>query len=240
MQSKTQKADFCFKEFAINQDQCAMKVGVEAVAFGAWCHVNEASRALDIGSGTGILSLMLAQRNDSVNVLGIEISQRASEQANENFQRSPWSKRLRCENLDFLDFVPDELYDLIVSNPPFFKAGIKSVSLERSAARFEENLPLNELVSRASSFLKPKGKCCFMLPLDRRDELVQLAELVGLYPERLTEVQSTANKPPARLFSQFGRACGANCIQDVLQIYASESKYTDSFRNLTEAFYLDL
>jgi tRNA1Val (adenine37-N6)-methyltransferase len=240
MQSKTHKADFRFKQFSINQDQCAMKVGVEAVAFGAWCHVIEASTALDIGSGTGILSLMLAQRNESLHVQGIEIDQSASEQANENFQRSPWGHRLNCENVNFLDYSSTDLVDLIVSNPPFFKVGIRSATLERSAARFEENLPFEQLISRACTFLKPKGKCCFMHPLDRLDEIIQLTEMHGLNPERLTKVQSTANKPPTRIFSQFRKTSNASCTEDTLQIYSSQANYTETFRELTQEFYLDL
>jgi tRNA1Val (adenine37-N6)-methyltransferase len=240
MQSKIPKADFSFKQFSINQDKCAMKVGVEAVAFGAWCSVNSVSEALDIGSGTGILSLMLAQRNSELTVLGLEIDEHACAQANENFENSPFKERLSCIHGDFLNHGLTREFDLIISNPPFFKEGIRSSSGKRNLARFEDNLPLSKLVSGISSLLKPKGKCCFLLPIDRELELIDTAIKSGLYTERITKIQSTTKKPVSRVFVQFGLNAIKKCVNENLLIYADDNTYTAEFKKLTKNFYLNI
>lgn len=217
-----------------------MKVGVEAVAFGAWCPVDDFTLALDIGAGTGILSLMLAQQNKGLKVLGLEIDEQACSQANENFENSPWKNQLSCIHGDFLTHEIDQNFDLIIANPPFFKAGIRSASRKRNLARFEDSLPLSKLVLGISALLKPEGKCCFLLPYESKEELVQTAIQFGLYPERIAELKSTSKKPISRVFAQFGQNANKRCVNENLMIYADDTTYTAEFKDLTKDFYLNV
>ena len=148
---------FIFKQFKIQQDNTAMKVGTDGVLLGAWADSENATNILDIGTGTGLIALMLAQRNLKANITAIEIDEQASLQASENFNNSPWEIRLSIKNLKLQDFVVEEKFDLIVSNPPFFNNTFQANSSERNIARQTETLSFNELLKNTASLLSENG-----------------------------------------------------------------------------------
>jgi tRNA1Val (adenine37-N6)-methyltransferase len=151
---------FIFKQFTIQQDKCAMKIGTDAVLLGAWCPIdNNPFSVLDIGAGTGILSLMIAQRSQAQQIDALEIDEDAYEQCVENFENSPWSDRLFCFHAGLDEFVdePEDKYDLILSNPPFYSEDYKSNNDSRDLARFQEALPFEDLIEAADLLLTENG-----------------------------------------------------------------------------------
>ena len=151
---------FKFKQFEVEQDKCAMKIGTDAVLLGAWCPLQtNPNTILDIGAGTGIISLLLAQRSLATQIDAIEIEENAFEQCTDNFENSVWSDRLFCFHAGLDEFVedPEDEYDLIISNPPFYTENFKSNTVNRNLARFEDALPFDDLVAAADLLLSENG-----------------------------------------------------------------------------------
>ena len=138
---------FKFKQFTVWHDKCAMKVGTDGVLIGAWVNLNNAKRVLDVGAGTGLIALMTAQRCDA-EIVGIEIDENASIQAKENVSSSPWANRIAIENIDYNDYTSNELFDVIISNPPFFENSLKSNQANRNTARHDISLSFAQLISK--------------------------------------------------------------------------------------------
>jgi tRNA1Val (adenine37-N6)-methyltransferase len=187
---------FQFKQFNINQERCAMKIGTDAVLLGAWCPINNNPFSiLDIGAGTGILSLMLAQRSTAEQIDALEIDESAYEQAVENFEGSPWGDRLFCFHAGLDEFVddPEDEYDLIVSNPPFFSEDYRSANEQRDLARFQEAMPFEELVEAADLLLSENGIFSVIIPFNEEDRFIELCAEVELFPIKVTRVKGTQN-----------------------------------------------
>ncbi len=166
---------FQFKQFTVHQDRCAMKVGTDGVLLGAWTSLDHSpENILDIGSGTGIIALMLAQRSEAFQIDALEIEENAYEQAVENFEASDWGDRLFCYHAGFDEFVEEmqdeEKYDLIISNPPFFSEDYKSGNDHRDQARFADALPLPELIEGASLLLSENGHFDLIIPFSEEDK----------------------------------------------------------------------
>ena len=157
---------FKFKQFSVNQDNCAMKVGTDGVLLGAWCDVESAKMVLDIGTGTGLIALMIAQRTDCALIDAVEIDKSAYVQASGNFKDSRWCGRIGVFNLDFKQYVDEcnTKYDLIVSNPPYFENSLKSSNLERTMARHTDSLSFDELLHGASMLLSESGIISLIVP----------------------------------------------------------------------------
>jgi tRNA1Val (adenine37-N6)-methyltransferase len=158
---------FQFKKFTVQQDKTAMKVGTDGVLLGAWAPIdNHPNTILDIGAGTGLIALMLAQRSNAQQIDALEIDEDAYEQATDNFENSPWNDRLFCFHAGLDEFVedPEDEYDLIVSNPPFYTEDYKSEDASRDLARFEEAMPFEELVEAADLLLSEKGVFAVIIP----------------------------------------------------------------------------
>ena len=165
---------FTFKQFQVNQDRCAMKIGTDGVLLGAWTPlINNPFNILDIGAGTGILSLMLAQRSNAEQIDAIEIDEDAYEQCVENFEASPWGDKLFCFHAGLDEFVdePEDEYDLIISNPPFYTDDYKSDNTSRDLARFEDALPFEELIEAAALLLSDNGIFSVIIPLKKKNDL---------------------------------------------------------------------
>ena len=166
---------FKFKEFTIHQAKTAMKVGTDGVLLGAWCALNEYSDSiLDIGAGTGVIALMLAQRSDAMTIDAVEVDENAYEQTVENFEHSDWGDRLYCYNTTFQEFAieiteEEETYDLIVSNPPFYTETFESADEARNKARFTSSLSFEELIIGVSKILSENGKFSVILPFKEED-----------------------------------------------------------------------
>ena len=230
---------FRFEKFLVKQDRCAMKVGTDALLLGAWCNLHSCKRILDIGTGTGIIALMCAQRSKA-RISGVEIDPSAADQASENFSDSPWSKRLEIIQGDIrenLKMAKD--YDLIVSNPPYFKDSLPGKNPGRNIARHEESLPLNELIDSAKKMMSKNGKLSLILPLDRYNISEILFNKAGLYLTRKTTVSSRPGSAILRVLSEWSLD-NQDTVNSHININSEESnEYHSDYYYLTRDFYLD-
>ena len=236
--------DFKFKEFTVAQDRCAMKIGTDGVLLGAWTSLeNNPFSILDIGAGTGILALMMAQRSHAELIDALEIDEDAYEQAVENFENSNWGDRLFCYHSAFDEFVEEmkdeDKYDLIISNPPFYSADYQSESKGRNQARFAEALPFNELLEGVSILLAEDGNFNAIIPFSEEKQFIELAQSFNLYPNRITRVQGNKDSELKRslLSFQFG-ACTPEIDKLIIEI--SRHNYTEEYKKLVSPFYLKL
>jgi len=233
---------FTFKEFTVQQDRCAMKIGTDGVLLGAWTSVDHNPFSiLDVGAGTGVLSLMLAQRSHAETIEAIEIDDAAFEQAAENFENSPWGDRLFCYHAGFNEFVEeiDDEYDLIVSNPPFYTENYKTESKQRDLARFSDALPFEHLLHGTAKLLSENGIASFIIPFTEETSFIAIAEKVGLFPNRITRVKGTPNTEIKRSLLTFSFT-KTNIETSELIIDTSRHQYTEDYINLTKDFYLKM
>lgn len=234
---------FKFKQFTIEQDKCAMKVGTDGVLLGAWTPVhNNPYSILDIGSGTGLLALMMAQRTHAEQIDGVEIDELAHEQAINNFENSPWGDRLFCYHAGLEQFANeiDEEYDLIISNPPFFSEDVISNDKQRDTARFQEALPFDLLIEAVEFFLSEKGIFSVIIPAKEEDKLIHLAAEFGIYPMKVTRVRGHEDAEIKRSLIAFSRELIEKIPLDELIIEIDRHVYTPEFTALVKDFYLKL
>lgn len=231
---------FQFKQFKIIQEKSAMKVGTDGALLGAWANVSGIKSVLDVGAGTGLISLMIAQRT-SAKVLGIEIEKNAAEEANENVQKSPWKNHVTIKNTSFQEFEisSKEKFDLIISNPPFFSNSFKNESKNLAIARHNHLLPFSELIRGSVKLLRKTGLMAIILPVIQAEEFIELAKLEGLNLSRLTKVKPSAKKEPNRFLMEFTKK-QILLKKDCLTIYnETGTDYTDLYKQLTHDFYLN-
>lgn len=234
---------FQFKQFTVNQDRCAMKVGTDGVLLGAWCPIdNHPYSVLDIGAGTGILSLMLAQRSNAEQIDAIEIDENAYEQCVENFESSPWGDRLFCFHAGLDEFVdePEEQYDIIISNPPFYSEDYKTENEQRDWARFQDAMPFEDLVETADLLLSENGIFAVIIPHKEEERFINLCADVDLFPVKVTRVKGTHKTPIIRSLLAFKRYELSVLTADELIIETARHQYTEDYIALTKDFYLKL
>ena len=236
---------FKFKEFSIDQDQCAMKIGTDGVLLGGWVKPEiEPINILDIGTGTGVISLMLAQRFHNTQIEALEIDESAFEQAVTNFENSPWGDRLFCYHASFQEYfqeVDDEKYDLIISNPPFYNATQKSPNEQRNKARFEDALPFEHLLYGASKLLSNDGTTAIIVPFDQESKILKIAKEVHLKPFRITYVKGNATAEIKRSLIEFKFTTSKeHPITNELILEKERHVYTDDYLKLVKDFYLKL
>lgn len=234
---------FHFKQFSVKQDRCEMKIGTDGVLLGAWCPIeNNPKTILDIGAGTGILSLQLAQRSQAFQIDAIEIDENAYEECVENFERSPWGDRLFCFHASLEEFIaePEEEYDLIVSNPPFYSEDFKTGSQTRDLARFQDALPFEELINAAQLLLSENGIFSVIIPFKEEATFIALCEEVSLYPIKITRVKGTPSSPIIRSLLAFKRYELPVLTVNVLIIENTRHHYTEEYVALTKDFYLKM
>ena len=234
---------FQFKQFTVNQDRCAMKVGTDGVLLGAWCPIdNHPYSVLDIGAGTGILSLMLAQRSNAEQIDAIEIDENAYEQCVENFESSPWGDRLFCFHVGLDEFVdePEEQYDIIISNPPFYSEDYKTENEQRDWARFQDAMPFEDLVETADLLLSENGIFAVIIPHKEEERFINLCADVDLFPVKVTRVKGTHKTPIIRSLLAFKRYELSVLTADELIIETARHQYTEDYIALTKDFYLKL
>ena len=240
---------FSFKEFDVHQDRCAMKIGTDGVLLGSWASLdNNPETILDIGTGTGVIALMLAQRSTAATVDALEIDGQAYEQAVENFERSDWGDRLFCYHASFAEFVEEmeaESYDLIITNPPFYTDTFKSANASRHLARSEETLPFDQLLSGVSRLLTEKGKFSVIIPYKEEDAFCKLAKQKRLYPVKITRIRGRNKSPLIRslILFELGRISAEttkSVEMDELTIEMERHQYTTDYIALTKDFYLNL
>ncbi len=239
--SIAERAVFDFKKFRIDDRNCAMKVGTDGVLLGSWTDLGDVSSVVDVGCGSGLISLMIAQRLGDINykVTGIDIDRPSVDAARVNISNSPWSGAVDVECMDFADYDCNREVDLIVSNPPFFSTGERSPRESRSVARHKGALSPESLISYASAHLSPRGSVSLIAPAEDEDELVFLSEMAALHPRRITRVVSVAGRSPYRVLLQAWRADGASTVDTIVIRESDGATYTPQYRSLTKDFYLN-
>jgi tRNA1Val (adenine37-N6)-methyltransferase len=233
---------FKFKQFEVHQDRCAMKIGTDGVLLGAWTSLEpQPDSILDIGAGTGLIALQMAQRSLAETIDAIELDENAYEQCVENFETSPWSDRLFCYHAgldEFTDEIEDN-YDLIVSNPPFYSEKVTSGDASRDKARQNISLPFNELLEGVSKLLSKKGLFSVIIPFKEEAEFINLANEFGLYMVRVTRVKGNPNADFKRSMLEFSFFKAKPEI-DELTIELKRQQYTKEYISLTKAFYIKM
>lgn len=227
---------FKFKQFTVNQDRCAMKVGTDGVLLGAWVNCIGAKSILDIGTGTGLIALMLAQRNTLATVIGLEIGEQAYLQAKENCQKSPFSSRLTIHHKALQDYTPESNLDLIVCNPPFFKVSSKARVEQRNIARQMEHLSPIDIFGFAAKWLNSHGILSLIFPAEV--DLSVLANNYGLHANRKTCVKGNHEQITKRILWEFSRANTRTEVSELI-VEKERHSYTDQFKALTHDFYLN-
>lgn len=240
---------FKFKQFTVQQDKCAMKIGTDGVLLGAWASLeHNPFSILDIGAGTGVIALMLAQRSISDTIEAIEIDADAYEQCVNNFEESPWADRLFCFHAGLDELVDDlldgqaeieEQYDLIVSNPPFYSEEVTSGNEARDKARQNQSLPFDELLVSVSKLLSNNGIFSTIIPFKEEDSFIQLAKTFGLFPKRICRVKGTSSSEIKRSLLEF-HFKEENIIINELVIETGRHQYTQDYISLTKDFYLKM
>lgn len=233
---------FQFKEFKIHQDKTAMKVGTDGVLLGAWVQSKPAYfSVLDIGAGTGLIALILAQKSNAEVIDAIELNDEAYEQTVENFELSNWGDRLFCYHAslqEFVDEIEDE-YDLIVSNPPFYTSTYKELSEDRAMARHTESLTYDELLAGTSKLLSAIGSCAFIIPFSEEENFIKIASENNLFPNRITNVKGTENSPIKRSLLQLSFQ-ETTVKKTELIIEIERHKYTQNYIDLVQDYYLKM
>ncbi|BAV04405.1 tRNA1Val (adenine37-N6)-methyltransferase [Filimonas lacunae] len=236
---------FQFKQFTVYQDACAMKVCTDACLFGAWVvaglgqRPQPAQQVLDIGGGTGLLSLMVAQETNAT-IHTVEIDIAAAEQATANFAGSPWANRLSVHQTAIQQFTSSLQYDVIISNPPFFENDLKSASNKRNLALHSEALSLDELFKNVDRLLQPEGVFALLLPWHRHKEAIAIATQSGLHMTAMASIQQTPAHNNFRVMLLFERITQHSFTQEQLVIRDADNLYTQEFSRLLKNFYLHL
>ncbi len=229
---------FKFKQFTIVHGNCPAKVGTDGVLLGAWADVLGIRTALDVGTGSGVIAVMLAQRNEKAAIKGLEIQADCCTVAAENFRNSPWAKRLSLVRSTLQDFSINERhsFDLIISNPPYFH-GTKPKTKGKQWFRHSENLPHRELLRAGDRLLSGKGRLCVILPVAEARSLVEGAGDFRLFLTKKTVVFSKEKKKPIRWLMQFEKT-KKNTSNTRLILREDSGAWSEEYRRLVGAFYL--
>ena len=230
---------FRFKQFTVHQSNAAMRVNTDGVLLGAWANVSGANRILDIGTGTGIIGLMLAQRSSSAHIDAIEIDALSASDARNNVTLSPWAKRIDVINCSFQSFAQsvNHSYDLIVSNPPYFNQSLKSPHVGRNISRHSESLPYSDLIEGVKRLLAPGGRFCGVFPYSEGNVFIAMAGAHGLYCTQKVNVQSRPGRKVLRVLLQLETQKRA-VAESTLTIHNPDGSYSDEYKRLTEDLYL--
>jgi tRNA1Val (adenine37-N6)-methyltransferase len=214
-----------------------MKVGTDGVLLGAWTNATDPKTILDIGSGTGLISLMMAQRFEQAKIYSIEINEDAALESAFNFNESEWNDRLQVFHKSFSDFQSDLKFDLIISNPPFFSEKTKPNSDKRKLARHDDSLSLNALIIKSEKMLNKNGIIGLVFPFDQFDELKNLIDKIPLYINRICLVKGNRNRPVKRLLIELSKQ-KKEVKEEELIIEQKRHQYTDEYISLCKDFYL--
>lgn len=227
---------FDFKQFRICQDKCAMKVGTDGVLLGAWFQLSPGDRVLDIGTGTGLVALMAAQRGAG-HVTAIEIDGSAAGQAAYNVQVSPFHDRIIVKETDANSFTAEEPFDRIVCNPPFFRNSLRCPDESRNMARHNDNLSYEQLVVIAVRLLKENGEFTVVLPAEKSEEFKRICATGGLFLKRICQIVTVIGKAPKRSLMTFGRYASVPEITTMPMCDTTGAK-TPEFTALIKDFYI--
>ena len=231
---------FKFKQFIVFQDKCAMKVGTDGVLLGAWASANNPNNILDIGTGTGLISLMLAQRYKA-NITAIDIDRDSFLQSTENLRNSPWADKLNSLQISLQEFAKtcNTKFDLIVSNPPYFDNSLKSIDDKRTKARHTDTLSFSDLVTNAKKLLDKDGIFSVIIPSETEILFCNIAKNNNLFCIKKTYIKPTPNKPAKRILLQFSMIETKLIISELI-VEITRHNYTVDYINLTKDFYLNM
>ncbi|MEM7185764.1 MAG: methyltransferase [Bacteroidota bacterium] len=233
---------FHFKQFTVHQDRCAMKIGTDGVLLGAWASLeHKPGSILDIGAGSGVIALQLAQRSNAHTIDGVEIDHDAYEQCSENFENSPWGDRLFCYHASIQEFASeiDESYDLIISNPPFYVEDYRSGDPARDQARFNDAMPFQHLLVSAHHLLSPEGRFAVIIPKKEETALLEMAQSIGLFPQRICRVQGAPASEEKRSLIEFSLTKTIPSVTNLI-IETARHTYTEAYVQLVGDFYLKM
>lgn len=229
-------AGFRFKQFAVEQEDVAMKVGTDGVLLGAWANCDGAKRILDIGTGTGLIALMLAQRNTEAEINAVEIDEMATKRARANFDMSPWAERLTVVNCAVQEFLPSKRFDLIISNPPYFIDSLQCPDAKRTTARHTQDLTFEELDKAVCRLLADDGRFALILPTAEFEKYLAITRLHFI---RRCDMHPTTGAAVKRVMAEFAKLETAEIAHENITIEKEKrGDYTDEYRALTKDFYL--
>ena len=237
---KKSESVFRFKQFSVAHDRVAHKVGTDGVLLAAWADVEGVNSVLEIGTGSGVIALVLAQRTDEdCRIDAVEVDKESAEQAVENVLRSPWPEKINVHHSSIQAFDTDRRYDLIVSNPPYFIKSSLPPEVKRGNARHTGTLSFEELTDAALRFIEPDGKLAVVLPVVEAQSFIDIAERKKLYCIRRCEVQSRKHKPVERILLEFGLK-HTQTLVDNLVIHGEKAEWSEDYVRLMRPFYLKM
>lgn len=234
------KTKFRFKHFEVSHTRSSMKVGTDAVVLGAWIEARNYQFALDVGTGSGVIALMLAQRFPDLRLTGVDIHEQSVKEAKDNFENSLWNKRLEVWETAVQNIQAGQTFDLIASNPPYFNSGSTSPQLARANARHVNTLSHQELIHDSYELLSSSGSLAVIIPRDSANDFEKVAIHTGFYSWRKTHFKPRANKKPERVLLQMSKNEPTSFEETELLHYDNQGNWTEAYKNLTQEFYLRL
>lgn len=228
---------FKFKNFSVVQNKCAMKVNTDGVLLGAWTNAESATSILDIGTGTGVIALMMAQKNSTALIDAIDIDEDSYLQAKENFSNTVWCKRLNAHFTSLQNFNPSKKYDLIISNPPYFRNDLKTPNAQKNIAKHSAALSYEELLSGVNHLLSEDGKAFLVIPSFNYNVLTSIAEKENLFTANALEVIAVTDKNPYLILVELRRTV-QTIFKNSIVIKDTEGNFTPEYIKLTKEFYL--
>lgn len=226
---------FHFKYFKVEQLQSAQKVGTDSMVLGALVKTNAPKRILDIGAGTGVLSLMMAQKTIDSRILAVEIEENSFKECTSNFSNSPWSERLEVFKMDILDFN-EEPFDLIISNPPYFEDSLKNNVESKVFARHTDSLPFERLIQKAASLLTESGFFWVILPVEGADKMLTISGNHKLYPVEVWEIEGKPNNTVRKVLA-FSKEDHGSLKVNKLLVRNDQGDYSSEYKELTRDFH---
>jgi tRNA1Val (adenine37-N6)-methyltransferase len=231
---------FHFKQFSIHQDKCAHKVGTDGTLLGAWVNLEVATRVLDIGTGSGLIALMAAQRTPSQAVIeAVELSQAAYEQAKENVSRTLWADKIKIHHTSIQEFTSTQQFDCIVSNPPFFNNSFKPPNKQRVAPRHTDTLSFESLLQQVNRLLTINGRFSLILPYTEGLQFINMANEYSFFVSRQCSFRTRVSKPIERWLLEFSRQFTQVDKNEIL-LYSKDEEWSDEYKLITREFYLKL
>ncbi len=231
---------FQFKQFSVEDNKSTMKVGTDAVLLGAWTKIQNTKTILEIGTGSGVISIMLAQRSE-VKIEAIDIDKSSVNQASDNFKISPWNKHLAAKHFSLKEFIIESKnqYDLIVSNPPFFIDSLKSPNKNKTRSKHTDELSYSDLIQGLIHFLSPQGRACLILPFTESKSFINLARLENIYLNKQLLIKPKKSKQANRILMEFSFS-KTTLEKDEIYLRKADNSFSDKYKNMSKDYYLNL
>lgn len=228
---------FHFKQFDVYQRHSAMRVGTDAVLLAAWARVEDATHILDVGTGTGVIALICAQRNSKAIIEAIDIDEGSIEDARENFDACKWNDRLKLHLGDYRKIASTEKFDLIISNPPYFTDSLRPSNPTRNTARHDDSLPADAFIQKTKTLLAPHGRLAIILPVSELERWIKETATVNLKPERICRVHTLAYKDASRVMIEFSFTHDEEPEMGSVLIEKSPGEKSEAYKMLIREFY---